>query len=251
MSQRWIVTHGEGVVAREGRALLDEEDVAALGLDRHAARPLRAPSIEASVLTSEGELAAGFEVISLRVALASLSPLEANAIVRARQVMTFVETNRFCGRCGEALADSDTEIARRCPRCALVVYPRITPAVIMLVRRGRQGLLARNARFPVPFYSALAGFVEIGETLEETVVREVREEVGLDVTNVRYFGSQPWPFPHSLMIGYTADWASGEIQVDGTEIAEARFFDPEELPKVPPRISIARQLIDAWVDEKR
>jgi NAD+ diphosphatase len=125
----------------------------------------------------------------------------------------------------------------------------VAPAIIVLVRRGDEALLARSGRFPRPFFSTLAGFVEAGESLEETLAREVREEVGVEVTNIRYFGSQPWPFPHSLMVGFTADYAGGEIVVDGEEIAEARWFQVTDLPMVPPRTSIARRLIDAWVTE--
>jgi NAD+ diphosphatase len=149
------------------------------------------------------------------------------------------------------MIDDEVEAARRCPRCSLLVHPRIAPAVIMLVRRGSQALLARNGRFPIPFFSALAGFVEIGETLEETVAREVREEVGVEIADIRYFGSQPWPFPDSLMIGFTAQWASGEVKIDGEEIVEAGFFEASALPPVPPKISIARRMIDAWVDAVR
>jgi NAD+ diphosphatase len=137
----------------------------------------------------------------------------------------------------------------RCPSCGLLGYPRIAPAVIVLVRRGDEALLARGARFPGLFYSTLAGFVEIGESLEETIVREVREEVGIDVKGARYFGSQAWPFPHSLMVGFFAEWAGGEIQPDGTEILDARWFRADALPPVPPRLSIARLLIDAWIGD--
>jgi NAD+ diphosphatase len=139
----------------------------------------------------------------------------------------------------------------RCPACGLMAYPRIAPAIIVLVRRGEEALLARGARFPSAFYSTLAGFAEIGETLEETLEREVFEEVGVRVKNPRYFGSQPWPFPHSLMIGFVAEWAGGDIRVDGKEILEARWFRPDALPSIPPPISIARRLIDAWVEDTR
>jgi NAD+ diphosphatase len=141
----------------------------------------------------------------------------------------------------------DGERSLRCPACGLLCYPRISPAVIVLVRRGDEALLARGARFPLPFYSTLAGFVEVGESLEQTVHREIREEVGVEVDRVTYFGSQPWPFPHSLMVGFTAEWASGEIRPDGTEILDARWFAADALPQVPPPLSIARRLIDAWV----
>ena len=167
---------------------------------------------------------------------------------RALQITHWDLTHRFCGRCGEKTSISATERSRRCPQCGLTAYPRVAPAVIMLVRRGRQGLLARAANFPGAFYSTLAGFVEPGETLEDTVHREVREEVGIEVRDLRYFGSQPWPFPHSLMIGFTANYASGEAKADGTELIDAQWYEPDALPQVPPKLSISRALIDAWVE---
>jgi NAD+ diphosphatase len=168
---------------------------------------------------------------------------------RAVQIVHFASVHRFCGRCGTATARDVSERCVRCPQCQLTAYPRISPAIIVLVRRGPEALLARSGRFATGFYSTLAGFVEPGESLEETLGREVREEVGLEITNLRYFGSQPWPFPHSLMIGFVADHASGDIVVDGDEIENARWFRADALPPIPPRLSIARKLIDAWVVE--
>jgi NAD+ diphosphatase len=130
----------------------------------------------------------------------------------------------------------------------LVNYPRLSPAIIVAVLKNKQVLLARNKRFKLPFYSVLAGFVEPGETIEECVQREIREEVGITVKNIRYFGSQPWPFPNSLMIAFVADYADGEITIDGSEIIDAAWFSKDDLPQIPPTISIARQLIDWFVD---
>ncbi len=166
---------------------------------------------------------------------------------RAVQIVAWDRAHQFCGRSAQRTEPMPAERARRCPRCGLVAYPRLAPAVIVLVERpdGR-ALLARNARFPGAMYSCLAGFVEPGETLEQTVHREVREEVGIEVRDLRYFGSQPWPFPHSLMVGFFAQFASGELSPDGDEIAEAGWFSPSELPSLPGKISIARALIDEW-----
>ena len=166
---------------------------------------------------------------------------------RAVQIVAWDVAHRFCGRCGAVTQPLTDQRARQCPRCGLAAYPRLAPAVIVLVERddGRV-LLARNANFSENFYSCLAGFVEPGETLEEAVRREVREEVGIEVGDLRYFGSQPWPFPHSLMIGFTARLASGELRPDGLEITEAGWFSPSELPHLPGEISIARALIEAW-----
>ena len=144
----------------------------------------------------------------------------------------------------------------KCPRCNLMNFPRLAPAMITLVTRGEPGpdqeaLLARGVQFRAPLYSCLAGFVEPGETLEGAVIREVREEVGVEVGSVRYMGSQPWPFPHSLMIAYTAEWAGGEVVPGDEEIADARWFTPDALPPLPSSVSIARRLIDTTVARLR
>jgi NAD+ diphosphatase len=166
---------------------------------------------------------------------------------RAVQIVAWDRAHQFCGRCAQPTEVMADERARRCPQCKLVVHPRLAPAVIVLVERADgKVLLARNARFPEGMYSCLAGFVEPGETLEETVHREVREEVGVEVRDLRYFASQPWPFPHSLMIGFFARFDSGELSPDGDEIADAGWFSPSDLPALPGEISIARALIDAW-----
>jgi len=159
--------------------------------------------------------------------------------------------HRFCGRCGAPTTRSTTERLRSCTRCGHGAYPRISPAVIVLVERDGRALLARNARFTLPFFSTLAGFVEVGETLEQCVAREIREEAGIEVRDVRYFGSQPWPFSGSLMVGFTAAWAGGELVADPSELAEAGWFAPDALPPLPPPISIARALIDDFVRRRR
>ena len=167
---------------------------------------------------------------------------------RAVQLVEWARTHRFCGRCGTMTEEMPGVRARRCPRCGLEAFPRLAPAVICLVERDDgTALLAHGPQFAAGTYSCLAGFVEPGESLEEAVTREVREEVAIEVTAMRYFGSQPWPFPHSLMVGFTARWLAGDIEVDGTEITEAAWFSPRQLPGLPPPISIARSLIDDWL----
>ena len=163
---------------------------------------------------------------------------------RAGQLVHWHRNHRFCGRCGAATEDHPQERAKRCPGCGLVNHPRVSPAIIVAVVKQRQLLLAHAARFPAKFYSVLAGFVEPGETLEECVQREVFEETGLKVKNIRYFGSQPWPFPDSLMVAFTAEHAAGDIRVDPAEITDAGWFPADRLPEIPPPISIARRLID-------
>ena len=167
---------------------------------------------------------------------------------RAVQLVEWARTHRYCGRCGEPTEAVPGERARRCTACDLLAYPRLAPAVITLIEReDGKALLARNANFPQPTFSCIAGFVEPGETVENAVRREVREEVGVELADLRYFGSQPWPFPHQLMLGFQALHGSGEITVDGVEIAEAAWFGPDDLPMIPPPISISRRLIDDWL----
>jgi NAD+ diphosphatase len=165
----------------------------------------------------------------------------------AMQVVAWDQNHRFCGRCGVRTEVAVDERVRRCPECGLVAFPRISPAIIVLIERDGAILMARHQRFPEGMYGLIAGFVEPGETLEEAARREIMEEVGLTVSNLQYAGSQPWPFPHSLMVGFTARWESGEIQPDPVEIEDARWFRPDALPVLPSKMSIARRLIDAYV----
>jgi NAD+ diphosphatase len=246
------LVHPKGVVARRDGAkvrLPTEEEVAALGLVMEMAED--APGGRAVAFPSNREVPEGMVLLGLREAFGALGQDGFMAAGVATQLVEWRTTHRFCGRCATPTERSAPERSVKCPACGLVAFPRIAPAVIVLVRRGEEALLARGARFPLPFYSTLAGFVEVGETLEDTVAREIREEVGVEVQNPRYFGSQPWPFPHSLMVGFTADWASGDIHCDPAEIVDAAWFQRDALPQIPPPLSIARRLIDAWLQEKR
>jgi len=168
---------------------------------------------------------------------------------RALQYVDWDRTHQFCGRCGTPTRHREHERARECPNCALIAYPRIAPAVMCLVRRGQEILLARSPHFLPGMYSALAGFVEPGESLEQCLAREVMEETGIRIASPRYFASQPWPFPHSLMIAFVADYAGGEITPAPDEIEDAQWFALDALPKLPNRISIARRLIDGVMAE--
>jgi NAD+ diphosphatase len=170
---------------------------------------------------------------------------------RAVQLVDWDRSSRFCGRCGRATDPAPGERARRCPACGLLAFPRLAPAVITLIERDDGcALLARGKAFPIPMYSCIAGFVEAGEDLEGAVRREVLEEVGVELDEVRYTSSQPWPFPHSLMIGFEATWASGDIRIDEDEILDAAWFRPDDLPTIPPGLSIARTLIDRWLERR-
>jgi NAD+ diphosphatase len=168
---------------------------------------------------------------------------------RALQLLEWDRNHQFCGRCGAPTEPKREERVRVCPACKLSAYPRVAPAVMALVVRQQQILLARSPHFPPGMYSALAGFVEPGESLEQCLAREVAEEVGVRIGACRYFASQSWPFPHSLMIAFVAEWTSGEIRPQAGEIEAANWFEVLQLPKLPSRISIARRLIDAVVED--
>jgi NAD+ diphosphatase len=200
---------------------------------------------------AEGQAApSGFAWCGLRALFGVLDDASFALAGRSLQLVEWDLTHRFCGRCATPTVCRTVERSRECPACGLVAYPRLAPAVMALIRRlPREILLARSPRFPPGMYSALAGFVEPGETIEQTLTREVFEEVGVHVTNARYFSSQPWPFPHSLMIAFVADWAEGAIRIDPVEIEAAEWFSIDSLPLLPSPLSIARRLIDAVVAE--
>ncbi len=166
----------------------------------------------------------------------------------ASQILTWRENHRFCSRCGAEAEPSKTERAMVCPACGLMNYPRISPSMIVAVTRGDELLLARGPHFPEGLYSVLAGFVEPGETLEQCVAREVMEETGIEVANIQYHSSQPWPFPHSLMVGFTADYAGGEIRIDPKEIEDAGWYTADRMPeRLPSGAAISRALIEHFL----
>jgi len=164
---------------------------------------------------------------------------------RALQLIHWDRTHKHCGRCGQLTFVRPNERCRECGSCGQLAYPKMAPAIMALIKRDDRILLARSPHFPEKFYSVLAGYVDPGETLEQCVIREVMEEVGLKVKNIRYFGSQPWPFSQSLMIAFTCDWEAGEIKIDPAEVEDAAWFDRSHLPQLAPPLSLARMLIDA------
>lgn len=167
---------------------------------------------------------------------------------RGRQLLNWDRTHRFCGACGEPTRRLEEEPARRCPRCGELFYPRLSPAVIVRITRGDRIMLAHNKNFPEGVFSHIAGFVEAGENLEQALRREVREEVGLELEDIRFFGAQPWPMPHSLMTAFTARCPEGDPRPDGREILDARWFDREALPGMPAPGSIAWDMIRDYLD---
>jgi NAD+ diphosphatase len=234
-----------------GQLLLPEDDVATLRplatihFDSHpGARHYlgRLEGLDCWAVALE-EAPAGWRRTPLRSAMMQFPPTLLGLASRAAQVIEWDRTHRHCGVCGTATEPVPDERARRCPACKHTAYPRLSPAMMALIWRPGEVLLARAPHFVAGVYSALAGFVEAGESLEDCIHREVQEEVGLAVHNLRYYGSQSWPFPHSLMIAFTAEWAGGEIVPQPAEIEDAQWFKLDALPKVPPRFSVAGHLI--------
>ncbi|HVA89122.1 MAG TPA: NAD(+) diphosphatase [Chloroflexota bacterium] len=201
----------------------------------------------AAALNPDASVPEGFAFQSLRALFGNLPDNLLAVAGRATQLLTWDRTHRFCGQCGAPTEAAPGERAMRCPACGLIAYPRLSPAIIVQVTREDEILLARGKNFAEGMYSTPAGFVEPGETLEEAVAREIDEELGITVTNIRYFGSQPWPFPHQLMVGFTAKWAGGEITIDEAELADARWFTRDGMPIIPTPISISRRLIDDYL----
>ena len=189
---------------------------------------------------------------SLRSLLFVQQDRDVSVIGKASQIINWYGSHQFCGSCGAPTEHHGIERAVCCQKCSNQFYPRINPCAIVLVVRGHKVLLARSARFRTGFYSCLAGFIEIGETAEETVLREVKEEVGICVNNVRYIKSQSWPFPSQLMLGFIAEYESGDIEPEPEEIEEADWYDIDQLPNVPhPGISVAGELIQYYSKQVR
>ena len=191
----------------------------------------------------------GLETLSLREAMLHTPDAPSELLSTGFQVWQWWQDHRYCGRCGERTGPHPRERARWCGRCNIPWYPRIAPCIITVIRRDDRFLLARSARVTRNFFSLIAGFVEPGESLEQAVAREVMEETGLEVTNIRYQASQHWPFPHQLMVGFLADYKSGELKLQEDELAEAGWFTPEEHPPIPPETTIAGRLISAMKKE--
>jgi NAD+ diphosphatase len=231
---------------------LDQDEWRWLGLNEvesHYLGSVQGIPIFANEVDPEADNPEGYEFSTLWNFLSQVDQTVFYLIGRAKQIVEWHRDHHHCGKCGQVTSSSENDRSRKCSTCNMMFYPRLSPSIIVCVNKGEEILLARNAKARGNFYSTLAGFVEPGESIEETVHREVFEEVGIAVKNIRYFGSEPWPFPDSLMVAFTAEYASGEIRIDNAEIARAGWFSADSLPDIPPRISIARQLIDWFSGE--
>lgn len=253
-AQVWLLFRGhELLVAVDDFSLPVHHHYSAWGLvaqEQHQVGDYQGKPVTVARLPEDALAPDGYQFQGLRSLLSCINAEQFSLAATALQILGWAQSHRFCSRCGTATIDHPRgERARVCPACQYHQYPRIHPCVIVAITKGDTILLARAQRFTVPMYSLLAGFVEVGETLEHAVVREVAEESGLQVHNLRYFGSQSWPFPNNLMLAFQAEWASGEIVMQEEEIMDAQFFRYDNLPLIPPQGSIAHQLIQAVVAE--
>jgi len=200
-------------------------------------------------LPKDRNLPNGWQGIPPRQAVSFLT--KTDDFMRAYHIIQWKRESIFCGSCGNKNQDDEKEVARICPFCKRREYPRISPAIIVLITNDEgKALLAHNKNFTSGMYSLIAGFNEAGENLENTVEREIFEEVGLKIKDIKYMISQPWPFPNSLMLGFTACHKEGDIKVDGVEIEDAKWFSRDNLPMIPAYGSVSRYLIDLWLEEK-
>ena len=189
-----------------------------------------------------------YEMCGLRQSYYKLTAEEYGKAGKCHELLYWDQNTKFCGVCGGPMK-FHTDISKRCEHCGKEVWPQLATAIIVLVRKGNEVLLVHANNFRTDFYGLVAGFVETGETLEEAVHREVMEETGLHIKNLRYFGSQPWPYPCGLMVGFTADYDSGKIHLQRSELSKGSWFDKDHLPHIPEKLSIARKLIDAWLEK--
>ena len=190
-----------------------------------------------------------YEMCPLRQSYYKLSHDDYLRAGKCQELLYWDQNTKFCGVCGGPMR-FDTDISKKCEHCGKEIWPQLAIAIIVLIRKGHEVLLVHAKNFRSDFYGLVAGFVETGETLEEAVHREVMEETGLHITNLRYFGSQPWPYPCGLMVGFTADYDSGRIHLQRSELSKGAWFDKDHLPHIPEKLSIARQLIDYWLKEE-
>lgn len=245
-------------VFSEGRLLLEESPGKGFRIPRSVDKPSgtngRMFSIgcmdgaQCVATSAEGGLPSGLCPVGLRASFDLLPVQDYLMAGKASQILNFDRERRFCSICGSPL-EYGNDIMRRCPSCGREFYPTLTPAVMVRVTRGNEILMVRSHNFKGRYYGMIAGFLEIGETLEECVRREVREETGIEIKNLKYFKSQSWPYPTNIMVGFTADYASGRIKIQEEELSSGGWFHRDKMPEVPKKLSLARMLIDDWLGE--
>ena len=232
-------------------ALLAEDDLKWSSLEllsEHFLGYLDDKALYAAELSQSSNLLDNTKMSTMYALLGRVADSLFTALSRAVQIVEWYRSNQYCGKCSKNLQEDEKERAMKCS-CGNLVYPRISPCVIVLVTKGEELLLAHNKNFPGNFYSTLAGFIEPGESAEHSLRREVLEEVNIEIENIIYYGSQSWPFPSQLMLGFHAEFKSGDIKPDGLEIDKADWFNYQNLPEVPTgNISISGQLIESYIE---
>ena len=234
-------------------AILNEDELKWSGMEfkeHHYLGKTEENAFYASALKVDSDLLENTEIVDLRNLLGLLPDNYFQICSRGVQLVDWYASNQFCGRCSKLMSQHEVEKAMYCSCNSTLIYPKISPCIIVLVTKGEYLLLAHNKNFPTDFYSTLAGFVEAGETVEEAISREIKEEVNIEIDNINYFGSQSWPFPSQLMLGFHAQYDRGEVTPDGVEIDKAKWFHFQSLPEIPPaKISISGQLIKSYVEK--
>ncbi|WP_415900981.1 NAD(+) diphosphatase [Neptuniibacter sp. QD48_11] len=249
--KNYFLAFGESLLCdQQGRFLFSEIELESLDVEISFDLPeVSNKSYRVAVLKDRGKCLF-VEALDLRLALSQTENEDEFSILSAAaQVITWHASFKFCPRCATELVMDEADLAKVCPSCGHHQYPRLSPCIIVLVRKDDKCLLAHSSKFKSGRYSTLAGFIEAGESAEHAVEREVMEEVGIKVKNIKYVCSQSWPFPHSFMLGFMADYSEGEITPDGEEILRADWFSVDDLPTIPPKFTISRQLIDKFIEE--
>lgn len=244
-----VISEGKIGVCRNGEAFQLPVDM--LPVDMAVGEVFHisdASGCEAFDIAGEPELS-GLEFVGLRESWQILSGEEYALAAKGAELLNWSRHCLHCSSCGGKL-QRESELSKKCPDCGREYFPALSPAVVVLVMKGEEALLVHAANFKRPFYALVAGFVETGESLEECVRREVREETTLEIDNIRYVGSQSWPFPHQLMLGFVADYKSGTLRFADHELTDGAFFSRDNLPLLPTSPSLSRAIIDAWVERK-
>lgn len=248
----WILFKDNNIVLTHENIFLDASAYASLTPNRlYSLGDLNHNQFFCGEIAENYELPSSLAALPLRNALEIIPPDFLPMAIKAFSVLSWDRNHQFCGRCGSETLPQSGRYERRCPRCHLSVFPRISPCVIVLIKKGDEILMTRSHHFRPGLYGLVAGFIEPGESLEEGLQREVEEEVGIKVKNIKYYHSQPWPFPDSLMMGFMADYAGGELKIDPIEIEDAGWYHYDKLPASPSNISIAGRLIQSYIDEKK
>ncbi|MFU8797581.1 MAG: NAD(+) diphosphatase [Gammaproteobacteria bacterium] len=246
-SPKWFLFRDEHVL------ILDQDLLGLQSLQPHFIGDAQGYHCYCAELPNDFPLPTSATLIPLRTALLNADPIWFRMIIKGSQIVRWNKNHLYCGQCGSQTLDKTTvtpSFERHCPQCGMIFYPRISPSIIVRIQKNNQILLARSPHFKPGIYSLIAGFIEPGESAEEAVHREIKEEVGIQVKNIRYFRSQPWPFPDALVLGFTAEYAGGELIIDNHEIAAADWYDANHLPGLrASHSSIARQLIDDFLSQ--